>query len=355
MNQRLALFRQLLPGLLPLLIFIAADELWGTKTGLLVAMGIGMVELASGFIKNKKIDKFVLLDLLLIVAMGGISLWLENDFFFKLKPVIINAIMCAMLGAAAFLPGNILLDMSKRYFKNINIDPWQQLEFKKSMKMFFVLLVLYTLLTLLTVIYGTTREWGLVNGAGYFVLFGVFIAYETIRKKLQQRAYANDEWLPLVDEEGKILGRAPRKVVHAHSMLLHPVVHLHVFHQGKLYLQKRPLHKLVQPGKWDTAVGGHIGYGEPVDASLQREAYEEIGIKNFKAQLIAQYIWESKIEKELVFSFITHFTGPIKPNADEVDEGRFWSLDEIENNMGKGVFTPNFEKEFALLKQGLKV
>ena len=30
--------------------------------------------------------------------------------------------------------------------------------------------------------------------------------------------------------------------------------------------------------------------------------------------------------------------------------GRFWSIEEIKNNLGKGVFTPNFESEFARLK-----
>ena len=33
-------------------------------------------------------------------------------------------------------------------------------------------------------------------------------------------------------------------------------------------------------------------------------------------------------------------------NRDEIDEGRFWSLQEIRNNLGKEIFTPNFEHEF---------
>lgn len=355
MNRSIALIRQLLPGLLPLIIFIIADEIWGTTIGLIVAIALGIIELSIGFIKNKGIDKFVLLDLGLIIGMGGISLWLENDFFFKLKPVIINAIMCVMLGAAAFLPGNILLDMSQRYFKDIQIDPWQQLEFKKSMKVFFILLVFYTLLTLLVVLFGTTREWGLVSGPGFFVLFGLFFAFEWYRKRIQMKKFANDEWLPLVDNEGKILGRAPRTLLHNGSRLLHPVVHLHVIKNGKIYLQKRPVHKQVQPGKWDTAVGGHIGYGETVENALQREAHEEIGLRNFKVQMISNYLWESNIERELVFTFITHYSGELKPNIEEVDEGKFWSIDEINNNLGKDVFTPNFEKEFELLKSALKV
>ena len=83
------------------------------------------------------------------------------------------------------------------------------------------------------------------------------------------------------------------------------MVHLHVINsKGELFLQKRPLNK-IQPGKWDTAVGGHISFGETVETGLQREAMEEIGLKNFRANLVENYIWESDIEREYVFCFIT--------------------------------------------------
>ncbi|MBO7595109.1 MAG: NUDIX domain-containing protein, partial [Salinivirgaceae bacterium] len=74
-----------------------------------------------------------------------------------------------------------------------------------------------------------------------------------------------EEILPIVDDEGRVIGSAPRSQCHSDRTLLHPVVHLHVFNpHGDLYLQKRALTKRIQPGKWDTAVGGHIAYGEEV-------------------------------------------------------------------------------------------
>ena len=89
-----------------------------------------------------------------------------------------------------------------------------------------------------------------------------------------------DELLPLVDENGNITGAATRGECHNGSMMMHPVVHLHVFNsKGELYLQKRPEWKDIQPGKWDTAVGGHIDLGEHVEQALFREAGEELGIK----------------------------------------------------------------------------
>ena len=49
------------------------------------------------------------------------------------------------------------------------------------------------------------------------------------------------ELFPVVDPSGVVVGSATRGECHGGSMLLHPVVHLHLFNsRGELYLQKRP-------------------------------------------------------------------------------------------------------------------
>ena len=125
------------------------------------------------------------------------------------------------------------------------------------------------------------------------------------------------EWFPLVNEEGETIGKATRKECHSGSKLLHPVIHLHIFNKdGDLYLQKRSMNKDIQPGKWDTAVGGHIDYGESVEEALRREVREELGITDFTPVFIKRYIFESSIEKELVNSFRTTYDGPITPDPE---------------------------------------
>ena len=155
------------------------------------------------------------------------------------------------------------------------------------------------------------------------------------------------ELFPLVDNDGNVIGSILRGEAHNGSKKLHPVVHLHVINsKGELYLQKRPEWKDIQPGKWDTACGGHVDYGENVKDALRREVSEELGIKDFTPTFITHYIFESNREKEFVNVFAAHYDGDVHPSETELDGGRFWSIEEIAENLGKNVFTPNFESEY---------
>lgn len=157
------------------------------------------------------------------------------------------------------------------------------------------------------------------------------------------------ELFPVVDGEGRVIGKATRGECHGGSMLLHPVVHLHLFNsKGELYLQKRPEWKDIQPGRWDTGVGGHVDFGEEVSDALLREAREELGITDFQPVKITEYLFESDREREFVNVFKAVYDGPVMP-SDETDGGRFWNLDDIRLSMGKNLFTPNFEQEFIRL------
>ncbi len=348
---RTELLKKLLPGFIPLFVFIAADEIWGTKTGLLVAVGVGIAEMIWIGIREKRFDKFILIDTILLVALGAISILLDNDIFFKLKPGLIELILVFVLAVSAFSKWNIVGLMSKRYLKGTEFNEVQVAQMRKSLKVLLYIFLVHTLLVFYATFFMSKKAWAFISGGLFYILFGVYFIFELVRQKQKQKQFAKEEWLPIVNNKGEITGQAPRSKVHDGSKLLHPVVHMHVINPKKaILLQKRSLLKDVFPGRWDTAVGGHISAGEKLEEALKREAFEEIGLKNFSARLLRIFKWESDNQAELVYLLITHDYKNYKSQTDEVSEARFWTKNQIEKQLGKGVFTPNFELEFKMLK-----
>ena len=162
------------------------------------------------------------------------------------------------------------------------------------------------------------------------------------------------EFFPIVEPNGLVVARAAREYCHSGAKPLHPVVHLHIIDRfSRIYLQKRPMSKKIQPGKWDTAVGGHVSYGEGIVEAVYREASEELGFTEFNPIWLETYLFESEIEKEMVNIFAVVGSYDLHPDLEEVDEGRWWKLEDIDASLGKGVFTPNFESEFTMIRKSL--
>ena len=323
---------------------------------MVAAIIIGIGEMVWIWIKEKRFDKFVLFDTGLLVVLGSVSLLLNNDIFFKLKPGLVELILCAVLGVSAFSELNIIGLMTQRYMKEMELNEQQTAQFRKTLQLMFFVFLIHTVLVFYSAFYMSDGAWAFISGGLFYILFAVVFVYEFIKQKLTLRKKLvipeDEEWLPLVNEQGLIIGKAPRSICHQGEKLLHPVVHLHVLNNQKhVYLQKRPLNKLVQPGKWDTAVGGHISDGETLETALKREAWEEIGLQNFSAKLVKTYRWDSEIESELVYVFVSHDFKSIHLHSEEVEEGRFWTQKQIDADLGMCIFTPNFEYEYQLLKK----
>ena len=163
------------------------------------------------------------------------------------------------------------------------------------------------------------------------------------------------EIFDILDDNGKIIGSATRDECHGGTFLLHGVVHVLVFTSaGDLIMQKRSHTKDIQPGKWDTSVGGHINSSESLDDALNRETKEELGITGAAFELLYRYVMTSNIERELVTTFRCTWDGEIFFPTEEIDSVRTFSPKEIQEKLGTGMFTPNFEDEWSRYNEWLK-
>jgi len=160
------------------------------------------------------------------------------------------------------------------------------------------------------------------------------------------------EYLEIVDERGAIIGIAPRSACHGDPSLIHRTAHVLVFNsRGELFLQRRSWSKDIQPGKWDTSVGGHLDVGETYKQAARREMAEELGIRGVHLVFLYAYQMRNEVESENVQTFRCMWDGSICFDQQEIKEGRFWTVEEIEEALETGTFTPNFEEEFERYRQ----
>ena len=160
----------------------------------------------------------------------------------------------------------------------------------------------------------------------------------------------DDELLDIVDERGRISGYATRDECHANPELAHRAVHVLVKDRaGRHFLQKRGGTKRIQPGKWDSAVGGHLLPGESYEDGAVREMAEEIGVRNAPLQPLHEYIWRSDVETEHVRTFLAIADGPFTLQKGEIDDGRFWTEDELRAAAYRGILCPSVEEELRRL------
>ena len=165
-------------------------------------------------------------------------------------------------------------------------------------------------------------------------------------------AHSDQELLDLVDADNTVIGTVARSRVHGAPALHHRAVHVLVYDdRGRLLLQKRSAGKEIQPGKWDTSVGGHLAAGESYPAAAVRETAEELGLAIEVDALVPVhgFVWRSPVETEHVTSYRIQCGGPFRPHPEEIDELRFWSAEQLRAATGTGALTPMLEHELALL------
>lgn len=348
--------KSLWPSFILIFIYFMADECLGTQTGIWVAVLLGGIEFIYTRIKEKTYDKIILATTLFFCIPGLISIWMEGSIIARLQPAIVETALCILLGILSFSHMNLNGTLPASYRKNLHFSEEQMNQMRKMLRFLFYLIAIHTLFSYTALLLLPEKTASFISSPLLYILLGIYFLTLFIRNRFLRTRLKKEEWLPVVNEEGAVIGRAPRSLCHSGSRLLHPVIHLHIINaQNALFLQKRSLKKDFLPGMWDTAVGGHISWNEKIEDALKRETYEELGITDFQVQFLDKYIWESPRERELVFTFLCTHYNQIHIDNDEVEEGRFWTPSELEEGIKEQLLTPNLIHEYhLLLKKRLK-
>ena len=139
------------------------------------------------------------------------------------------------------------------------------------------------------------------------------------------------ELLDVVDENDAVIDQRARSEIHAEE-LLHRAVHVFLFNKaGELFLQKRSHMKDTHPGSWDSSASGHVDPGEGYEECAIREIWEEVWVETRNGiSKVARLDASEETDLEFIEVFAAEPKGKIRVHGKEVDSGRYFSIELIE-------------------------
>ena len=81
----------------PLLAFLIANTRWGIITGTGVFMAATVVSLAASLSLFRRLPLVPLVTAVFVLFFGGLTIFLNDDFFIKIKPTVVNTLFGVLL------------------------------------------------------------------------------------------------------------------------------------------------------------------------------------------------------------------------------------------------------------------
>ena len=81
----------------PLAVFFIAYKMDGLMTATLALIVATLLALAIGFWATRRLAVMPLVTAIVVTIFGGLTLWLDNDIFIKMKPTIVQGLFAVIL------------------------------------------------------------------------------------------------------------------------------------------------------------------------------------------------------------------------------------------------------------------
>ncbi|MFC1743241.1 hypothetical protein ACFL35_04550 [Candidatus Riflebacteria bacterium] len=161
---------------LPLLVFVVVDECFQNLTlSMVTALLCGAVESFYIYKTQGIVDKFILLDVFLIALFSLLSYLKGDEVFFKLKPALLELVMCLFLMPMFFYP-QLLKGWVGRYMKGMVPLEGPALFMMSRLLLFFMgVLFVHGLITAYAAVYLSRKTWLFISGPLLYIFFAILM------------------------------------------------------------------------------------------------------------------------------------------------------------------------------------
>ena len=183
------------------------------------------------------------------------------------------------------------------------------------------------------------------------IIVVLVIALEAVRLRLLNNRLRSEEWLPVISESGAVQGRIAKSVsIIMKNKFLHPIVRIALIYDGMVYLKARDNNRLLDPGKLDYPFETYMQYKHNIEDAIKNVTKNEIKTESIPVRFILKYVFENECTKRLVFLYVSNIYSEEEFNKLSLQGGKLWTTNQIEENIGSGIFSETFELEYEYLK-----
>ena len=346
-------------GLLPLLLFMFLDNYFSYLLSFIIGVTFCFVCIFLFQVLSKdKVYQFMLLPSAGTLVLYSVFLCLKLEpVLFIYSPLITEVLLVVALAIVGFTRRTVIQrirDSKRPSFKRTLL--------RTTLNEFYFLAQLeqnlYTLHLFIILLYSILpetmqnmrterflyRELGLVIGV-------LVIVYEQIRLSLMQGSLKKEMWLPVLNDNGKVIGCIARSVSRSlPKKYYHPIVRIAVVYNGMLYLVRRSKDEFVSPDTMEYPFHNYVLFRHSIDSTVKETLGSLAQDKSIAPRFLIRYTFENEKVKHLVSLYVICLRTEEQLNQCKRRSGKLWTAKQIEENLSSGVFSEYFEKEFAYLQ-----
>ena len=338
---------------LPLILFLVVDDFFGMSTAWKVSFPIALILVVYVYFFYNRIFTWHLVFTLVYLAVSIIAnmemllsiTFIRKEFVYELVLVLFLFISIVFRKKIQKIILGIISDLipMTNNFNELYRVIWT---------LFLVLLSYIVAFIILQIVDKGDMRYQHMLQSVYVSVMAFFVICELLRVKIIRSKLLREEWWPIVNNQGRIVGSIQHYTsLSDENKYMHPVVRLLFVDRSMILLRKISDNDTESPGLWDTTISNHVKMGETIEQCVEKTTKENFSLDNFKYMYLSNYVAEGKYEKQYAFLFVSCQQAEYELNHSFLEQTKWWTQKQIEDNLSESVFTDNFKTEFDLLQR----
>ncbi|MBP6610823.1 MAG: NUDIX domain-containing protein [Paludibacter sp.] len=338
---------------IPLLLFLVIDDIFGYGIALSIINVVVIAILIYSHFLYRNLYTYLGLSYLISTGIIATIIFFPHQYLSQTFHTILSeTIVFFSLVTILILRNRITRFVSTHTPKHLAMTN-NLYEHFRIVWMLTVLFFIYITSTILVSQYlKNNHDTLLFIRESHLVVLIFIITHEIIRVSLIRIKLFKEVWLPIVNEDGQVIGSVQEmESIKSDNNFLHPVIRVFLINDGKVFLQQHSKTDTSQPHIWDVALSNHVRMNETVEQCIERSSLENYNISDIKPLLLSKHIRCTKEENQFVYLFLICKMDIQTINTTKIENVKWWTITQIQNNIGSGIFSSSFESEFEILKR----